>query len=328
MNTENEQPIIELSGNDYDYMELPTGESIAVNRETGEVYETIICRLPVGTSIITPAQKEEVKKIRKQRMKNELCATISKELGGFCFVDCNEKFDDIQPSSLIRLIYLGTYLGYNTNKLMRTLKIPMKFDDLQKSLNLSETSTYDFWNEVSPKYLNIDSDGDIIISDEFMFRHGIHRKNYGTSYQKFYINSIRKLYKSTDPRNHKHLGYIFKMLPLINKEFNIICYNPDEKTLDMIEPIEIEDFCNMIGYDYHNVRQLMKLYSKIKFKVRNEKELQKFCSFVYDGDNKEQIKIFVNPNIIDCGSDFEKVEVLGAFCKDNPNTRKRGKRKE
>ena len=57
----------------------------------------------------------------------------------------------------------------------------------------------------------------------------------------------------------------------------------------------------------------MKLYRQITFEINNQREY--FLTFVMNEADAEHIRIFVNPRIIYSGSDYKKVEVLGAFTK-------------
>ena len=71
----------------------------------------------------------------------------------------------------------------------------------------------------------------------------------------------------TPQSKHTNLGYIFKLIPYVNCEYNIICHNPLEKDLDLIEPMTVGEFCEAIGYDKTNASRLIKIYNEIIFEV-------------------------------------------------------------
>ena len=234
-------------------------------------------------------------------------------LGRFYFVR-EQGFSGLSPETVIRLIYLNTFTNYDDARLMRSERTPMRRKDLPKILGISPASVTRFWREASPKYISEDSNG-LIITNREVFYKGKLTGKYNTQYRKFYLDGIRKLYTTiSDPRQHKYLGYVFALLPYVNREFNILCYNIDEKDLYSIEPISLSDFCRLIHYDGSHLNRLMQVYKSLRFVVGNHTE--RFVSFVYDGLNRQDAKIYINPNVLYDGSDYRRVEILGAFCKD------------
>ena len=297
----------------YEYIaDESTGKTMAVRRSTGEISEAVNITVPYGSIIYTPESQEQYKERKEQERRNELRRLTGKPLGSFYFVPASERFANIAPETVTRLIYLNTFVGYD-NKLMLTKRTAMKRKDLAGVLNVSKSTVSRFWKEVSPTYIT-ESDSGLIFSNNIIFKRGsIKTSKEYVQYQKFYINGIRTLYEATERSNHRQLGYLFKLLPFINLEYNMLCYNPLETAIEKIELISIADFCKMIGYDIAHLNKLMYIYRSIQFEVGGRYE--RFCAITYDGVNKNNAKIFVNPHILYCGSDYNKVEILGAFCK-------------
>lgn len=297
----------------YEYIaDESTGKTMAVRRSTGEISEAVNITVPYGSIIYTPESQEQYKERKEQERRNELRRLTCKPLGSFYFVPVSERFANIAPETVTRLIYLNTFVGYD-NKLMLTKRTAMKRKDLTGVLNVSKSTVSRFWKEVSPAYIT-ESDSGLIFSNNIIFKRGsIKTSKEYVQYQKFYINGIRTLYEATERSNHRQLGYLFKLLPFINLEYNMLCCNPLETAIEKIELISIADFCKMIGYDIAHLNKLMYIYRSIQFEVGGRYE--RFCAITYDGVNKNNAKIFVNPHILYCGSDYNKVEILGAFCK-------------
>lgn len=298
----------------YEYMtDEDTGKIMAIRRATGEITEAVLCYSPVGTIFYTPESQELYKERKEQEQKKHLRRETNKPLGDFYFIPTSEQFTNIAPETVTRLIYLNSFVGYDDNKLMLTQRTPMKHRDLAEILNVSKSTITRFWKEVSPAYIT-ESDSGLIFSNNIIFKRGSikNAKEY-LQYQKIYINGVRKLYEATERNNHRQLGYLFKLLPFINLEYNMLCYNPLETDIEKIELVSIADFCKMIGYDIAHLNKLMSIYRSIQFDVGGRYE--RFCAITYDGINKNNAKIFVNPHILYCGSDYNKVEILGAFCK-------------
>ena len=284
---------------------------LAVNRNTGEVTETDTTNAPKGTIYYTPEQQKAYKQRKQNEQESYFRRKNNKPLGDFIFIPLNENFSGVSPESVTRLIYLNTFTNYNDNSLMLTQRTPMRYKDLSSVLNVSKSTVTRFWNEVCPHYLTMKGDN-LIFTNKDIFKKGyLKRKKEYTDYQKFYIDGIRKLYKSTSKNNHKHLGYLFKLLPYVNLEYNLICYNPKEKSLNNIELMSMKGFCKQIKYDVTHLNRLLSIYHNIYFNVDGHRE--RFCTMVYDGIEKQNAKIFINPHIFYCGSNYEQVKILGAF---------------
>lgn len=302
----------ELKG--YEYIVDDSGEAKAIRCSTGEVTEATLVYIPIGSKIYTPEDIASRNDYMRQKESNNLRRSSNKDLGKFFFVSHDEDFDDLLPQTVTRLIFLNTFIGYGSNKLMLTERTPMMRKDLSKVLGVSKAVITAFWKEVSPKYMQEKDDGLIFTNTDIFIKRKLNQRGKYHPYQKFYIDGIRKLYRATEITNHKHLGYVFKMLPFINLEFNVLCKNPTEKDLTKIDFLSVAEFCHLIDYDISQLNRLLKIYKSIKFDVKENQE--RFCAFVSDGINRNSSKIFVNPHVLYNGSNYNQVKVLGAFCKD------------
>ncbi len=298
------------------YYFIDENENIkAISQKTGEVTDAVVTVLPIGSQSLTPDAQRERRKHMEQSRQKMLRREINKDLGNFFFLSYAEQFPDISPQSVARLLFLNTFADYDSNVLVtvsRNGKLPILRKDLPSILGVSKALVSKFWQEVSPKYLVETSKGLISTNTDIFIKRKLSRKKYA-NLQKLYNNGIRKLYRETDASRHKHLGYVLQMLPYINIEFNILCKNPFEEKLENIQAMSLTEFCDLIGYNSSQHNRLENIYYNIRFEVKDSRE--RFCSFVYDGFNKDDVKIFINPNILYNGSDYQKVEVLGAFCK-------------
>lgn len=290
-----------------------------INPKTGETVEMMQLLVPIGTITRSPYQQKatqewlESKKRREEKLRYMNLA--KKELGNFYFILADNVFADLKPQTVAKLVMLCTYLWYD-DMFRRSQKNTIKKTDLQKILNISKKAAYDFFKEVENRYI-VERDGDLYISESaHIFRHKLPdcQGTEFTHYQKAYCNSIRKLYNATSVRKHKQLGYVFRLIPYINLQYNIFCRNPFEQELKEIEPLTVADLCDLVGYDTTQASRLLKELQALTFEHNHEEEF--LISYVDNGTNTPYSKrIFVNPNIIYNGSDFRQVKVLGAFCK-------------
>lgn len=289
----------------YEYQQTEAGEAIAISRSTGEMIPAVSVLQPAGSWVNTPAQQER----HKQR--------LYRKQNPFIFIR-EQDYSDISPESLTRLIFLNTFANYNDNKLMVTERAPMLKKDLPKILGVSPATAFRFWHEVSPGYLQEDAGGLVLTNRATFYRGYLKDADYNSLYRRIYIKGVRTLYHSiADSRYYKHLGYIFRLLPYINIEFNVLCFNPAESNLEDIKPITLSEFCNLINYNYENVDKLLNIYRRIRFEVPDKpNKTERFISFVSDGISRGKSCIIVNPRILYNGSDYRKVEGLGLFYKD------------
>ena len=215
------------------------------------------------------------------------------------------------PQTIARLFYLSTYM-HNEDGILRD-------DDnriLSKAkmlyiLGLQRKSFDSFFAEVTDAgYLVKDDRGCFHIAGG-EFYEGKLPKNNRKPFTKIYVDTMQYLYRITPQSKHRYLGYIFMMLPFVNKKYNIICSNPKETTLELIEPMTVGDFCDKVGYGRSNASRLIRAYKDIVFEYG--KIQQQFCSFVADPD-KTKASIFCNPHVFYSGADLPDVEKLGMFC--------------
>lgn len=303
---------------EYEYITDENGRMSAINTITGEIHNVNYVPVVEGSRIITPEEQAAYRKQKRLEEENRRRRSNNSELGKFYFVHIDEDFPDLTPQTAARLLYLNTFASFEekgTNKLVKPdkKKTPIKRTDLDEILGLSKAAVSNFMGEVMPRYLIENEDGTISSNTDIFIKKYLKHKGAYTPLQKFYINGIQKIYLSTKSTQHRYLGYLFQMLPFINIEYNILCHNPEETNLNDIQPMTIKEFCENIGFDITHFNRLKNIYRKIRFEVDGESV--RFCAFVYDGGEKEDMRIFVNPRVLYNGSDFKQVEILGAFCK-------------
>lgn len=286
-------------------------ENQAINKNTGEISKTIRIETVPGTIVLTPEQQEQRRKAWEVYQNRAIRKNLNRPLGNFFFIQNDSDFGDITPATLARLIYLNTYLNFENNQLMLKKDAPMYRKDLIRVLKISKGAISKFWHEVSPKYIMESESGLIFTNNNYFFRGYLNKtqKDDLYRYRKFFIRGIRKLYHSVgNVSQHKHLGYIFQMLPFINIEYNVLCHNPLETDYEKIEPLTLQEFCKEIGYNISQVSRLLNIYKNIVFCNG-----QRFCNFVNDGLDRNNSKIFINPHVLYSGSNYANVEVLDVF---------------
>lgn len=289
--------------------DINTGRQIAVERSTGEVFETYNPTVPMGTIFYTPEQQRAY----KERKEAERQAGIRIKRYGvkkeqFAFVSTASDFTDVSPANITRLIYLSTYLSWHDNELRKGERHRIKRCELSNILCVSNSTAERFWQEVSPRYVTEDDNGTLILNPN-VFAKGS-AKRLLAFYIKVFAKGMQALYKSVPKAQHKQLGYIFAMLPYVNTEHNILCHNTDERSIDNIEPMTMREFCEEIDFNYRHVNRLHSIFKHLRFDVDGRREL--FCSIIRNEYTGKELMV-VNPKVFYSGSNADSVAEFGVF---------------
>lgn len=284
-----------------------------VNSDTGEIQALQAVYIPYGTTILTPQDKANIEAYRERQAyidyHNTKRAEQLKQTGHFYFVKRDFDFN-LKPETLARLLYLISYISAD-GTLKLTQRKYIHRDALCDVLGLSHRVVLSFLREVKDKYISIDSTGLIRLTDNCskLFRCGGIK---GDSYTRMYIDCIQSLYNATDNRRHKYLGLIFKLLKYINLEYNILCFNPHENDVNKIEPIDFNQFCDMFGYSGKDIYRVRNIFNQIKFKTKSGTS-ERFCVVAKFYAEEDITRIIINPNVLYCGTDINKVKALVAL---------------
>ena len=225
---------------------------------------------------------------------------------------------DMQPSHITRLIYIATYLSYD-GMLITNSYTPMNKDNVEKLMCISKMSFYIFWKDMIQREIFIEKDDGIYLNEDIFFRGKLtnrkayHRLADNTIATRLYVTGIRKLYERSTPHSHKTLSYIFQILPYVNKQYNIICKNPLEEDYDLIEPMTLGEFADVIGYNKKNVGRLANLLLEPTFDIQEDEDVTAIRYVITKSLKKESMMMFINPRVYYAGDYADKVKALGVF---------------
>lgn len=281
-------------------MEIRTDEYDIVNRNTGWKKP-----LEAGSTINTAEDKFHAQERREQERKKKYRYTQTDELGKYILLRVKKIPTTLDPSTLARLTLLSTFIDYK-NRLMINKQTVMRKSDLPRILNISERAARDFVSEVKNKYL-IFRDGEMFLSKEYY--RGESDKYKRDAKQKLFIQTTQDLYYKLKPREHRYFGYVIRIIPFVNREFNILCHNPDEIVFDQIKPLSIGEICDLLKYENTHSDRLLDGLTKCIFRADDQD--QSLCAIVQSvGNGITGYGMFVNPRILYNGSDYNKVEIL------------------
>lgn len=223
---------------------------------------------------------------------------------------------DLKPATLTRLMLLVTYMDYD-NVLIRDDGVRMNLGNVRDILRVSDRTLYNIVNEL--KATGIMNFGDIITVNPLVFCRGRqNRIEQSMLYQdekmiaRLYRNGVRALYNSAKAGSAKKLSYIFRIMPFVNREYNIVCFNPLETASNRIRPIPLGDLSEIVGYGRSHASKFQSLLLDPVFETgAGETRAVRYVSG--DKIGIEHHCLFINPEVYYGGSRHNEVNVLGRF---------------
>lgn len=282
-----------------------------------ELREKIPVEVEPGSLILSPDRlraNEEHKRVQQEIAEREMFREAQKKeerkMGPYYTVTF-ERYETISltdNATLARFFYLVSYMGYDS-RLMNTKRKVMTKMDAQRIMRLSTSTFYRFWSEIEEKGLiKVQPNGEIAICSSMFHRGSISATGYSRGWMRIY-RRIRELYESVPASKHRYIGAILRMIPYINIEYNVLCYDPLETDIHEIEPMSMEAFCKEIGMTARNAEYYRDQYERITF--HTEKGKASFCRSLFTSDGSEYI--YINPEIMFAGQIGERVEHLALY---------------
>ena len=253
-------------------------------KETGK--ETLITDREIDI-IRKEVGRKEVKRLDFLKNQSEIAKVIRK-FGNFYF-NCYENVLklDIPKQYLFRFIYLCTYMNYDNKIEFGNAKGENKLAterDLKEMLMLSPnevTRTKKPWFE---QELVIINNKTMEINRKYAIKGKIERKELKGSVR-IMEKGIREIYQKAKPIEHKKLTLLIEILPYVNHQHNLLCYNPEETEIERIRPMSLSDLAKQ--YNLNQTRLKNELF---KIKVGGEDVIGLFT-------RSNSVHIYVNPRI-------------------------------
>ena len=287
--------------------------------DTGEIYEGIdIYNECIELFLNEQYRKQEnkIKGIRIAKSKDSFHRYLDDNFGKYFFHNYNSTMDKFyvnekfESAMLFRFIYLCTYMDFDNclrfgSKFRNKHRAFMTERDLGEVLGLSARETINtkaFLYQIGVlKY-----DGDKLKIDLCTTTRGELPKSYKQKSTRVFHDSIRELYENSKPMEHKRLGLLFRILPLINYKHNIVCENTSEDCITNVVSYDMKKLCKLVGYSEKNHLRLKNDLFGIKIKGRN-------VIGIFEKQNKSMIVI--NPAIYYAGNRLDEVQAINnLFC--------------
>lgn len=289
--------------NDGYYVDGVTGEVVPVSADT-----TLMSK-----------QEREVRKVQAQQIKTaKETMALQKELCGefyWTLYDVREQYyPDVSDSMLAKIVYLITYMDYETNILVvrdsvTAPKRPMLKKDVAKVIRLYRTKFQKFWEELMSTGIIIEqTDGSLRVCDRFC--KGSLTNNNAVAI-KVFTHAVRYMYENTDVRSHQYISYLFRLIPYINLRHNVVCKNPLETERSEIVRMTAKDMCHIFGIDDTQVKRFIKTMFKLSFIDKNGDKRSVITTVTNFKNDGERTFILINPQFY--AGYIDKADILSAL---------------
>lgn len=235
------------------------------------------------------------------------------ENGGFVFAFFKqsrtivERFPTLTQQDIARLMFIGTYVAWQTGRLQTDNG--KAIIDRYKLEELVEMSRKRF-NELFKRYeaediLREDKEtGEIFVNPSVFYRGSMKEIGFDIShlqYTRLFRTTVRELYAQFKGRTLGQLALIYSVLPFLNFEYNVVCYNPEEKNVDLVRTMNLDKLATLL--EYEDAYKLKRALNVIKV---NGKPV---FGFWENPNDRRKLKITVNPSVI-YGGNGESLGVL------------------
>lgn len=271
-------------------------------RHITEVSETTGEVITYTKEVYTEEGSEKLANNRKIKVsQKDLHKYLNEDIGNFFFYFYNRLDEvDISPQYKVRFLILATYLDYESEYISTKddsgIKIRLSTKDVKEIMKLSKGEFSKTINALISSELIENDDGYYKINIQYAFRGELDKRK--SNYTRVFIDTVKALYNKTDSKNHKQLYYIFKLLPTVNKQFNIPCREIDCDIMEMIDPLNMSDICEVLGYHRTNRSKVWKMLRG--FKVEDD---YMFCKHEVDDIDF----LCINPKLFYAGTQIQNL---------------------
>ncbi|MGL4452509.1 MAG: hypothetical protein ACRCX8_18850 [Sarcina sp.] len=286
-----------------------------LKKNNGTLHETKYV-IDEATGEVEYLTKDEVSWLENNRtsasvINDKGCIPTSGLFQMFIKEECGEYYHNyyentLENKYLFRFIYLCTYMNYKNyleyGEARGEKRLVVK-KDLKEILGLKDQQHYDTINNLF-KYglILFDEKGYVRVNEEFCKKGKLKKKTRKVI--RMFNNSIQDIYKCSSTREHERLGLLLRLIPYVHYKYNIICKNPEEEEVSLIEPLKQKEILEILNVDRTPIRNLLKLT------IMDKKEY----AFIKFSNGSFKNIFVINPRIMYKGNNLEEIEMcMGWF---------------
>ncbi|WP_085508809.1 replication/maintenance protein RepL [Thalassobacillus devorans] len=205
-----------------------------------------------------------------------------------------DRFPSLTKQDLARLMYVGTFVAWGTNRLQSGKHIIRK-RDLQNKIGISPKRFREFYKRLMDEGIIKENNetGEIFVNPMVFYRGDIKAHDYDVSdyeHIRVFRKTVRELYETYNGRSVGKLAIIYSVLPFLNFSTNIISYNPDETDPSLIRPMSVKKLAALLGY-----KEERRLSSELNSVWLDGKPV---FTYVINPHDRRERRVVVNPSVV------------------------------
>jgi len=232
---------------------------------------------------------------------------VSETYGSFFFLFYKDLSKLVDKQYSIRFLYICTFSNYDGNLIYGNSKGDGRYivaKDLHELLGLGKNETNKTKNTLISSGLIFENEkGHLLLNAEYSTKGKLDKNQKKATKVRIFEDAIRALYEKATTREHKQLGLLIEMLPLINLKYNVVCGNPSCELESEIVPINLARLAQMLGYGVDKNST-----SKFKRGLFNIKVADEYVIMVSATGNG--VFVTVNPRVFYKGTLLKNIEYL------------------
>jgi hypothetical protein len=215
-----------------------------------------------------------------------------------------ERYPTLTQADLARLMFVGTYTGYQTGRLQHDNGRIIDKKALEKLVGISRSRFGEFYSRLLAEEVLQEQGEEIFVNPSVFYRGSLSDLQYNLKdYQRtrLFRKTVRDLYERYTGKSTAQLAVIYTVLPFLNFDTNIVCFNPEEICEDKVRPMNLENLAALLGY--RDTYKLKRSLNAVKVDGQHAFWLPT------NVNDKRERRIVVNPRIVFAG----KAESLKAI---------------
>lgn len=240
--------------------------------------------------------------VRKLDVINDMTAHQS-ENDGFVFAFfrqsrmIEERFPTLLKPDLARLMYVGSYIAWESGQLRYDNGVPIEKDGMHTLVSMSRKRFNEFYARlIAEDIIQEAEDGTIYVNPSVFYRGGIKSYQYAlddVQYTRMFRKTVRELYTAYNGRALGQLALVYAVMPFVNFQTNIVAYNADESKEALVKPMSLDKLAVLL--DYGNANKLKAALNRVKVNGNP------VFGFFENPHDRRTFRIVVNPYVIYAG---------------------------
>lgn len=279
-------------------------ESVVVDAN-GEIVE--------GVEVIPKVRYSDSQRLyaQQQQQLNE----HAEKNGGFvrAFYTTSERIDErystLKKEDFARLLFLATYLQYETNQIRFSNGRAVDRKQLCELLQMQKRRFDEFIARATEAgFIYYNEDDAIFYMNEERFYRGKASRHAADTKEKastrIYRDTIRELYQEyCKGRSLANLSLIYRVLPMVSYSTNVLSHNP-KASAGEIKPIELSELQRILSYS--SKQKLVQALQKIKLSG------EPIFLIVDNPHNLKEKRVVMNTRVVFAGKsdELERINVL------------------